>query len=120
MMADIHKQLFYKGFTFDNAMYDRIGSEYLMGNRIDDALYWLKRGRELDPNNLFVNFHLAHCYMAKGEDDLAYDMYKKLKKIGFNKSDHRDWAIGEFSMLDRLGVLSYKKTNAVMKKHKIK
>lgn len=52
--------------------------------RFDEAILYLNRGLELEPNDIRAINNLAHCYLFKNEFDKAIKMYKVFIDKGIN------------------------------------
>lgn len=55
---------------------NNFGWHLLETSRFDEAIVFLSRGIELEPNNINARRHLAHCYLFKKDYDKAIQLYK--------------------------------------------
>jgi tetratricopeptide (TPR) repeat protein len=55
---------------------NNFGWHLLETKRFDEAIVYLSRGIELEPNNINARGHLAHCYLFKNDYDKAIQLYK--------------------------------------------
>lgn len=53
------------------------GWHLLETKRFDDAIAYLKRGIELEPEDLSAKLNLAHCYLFTNQYDLAVKLYNE-------------------------------------------
>ncbi|MCX6243164.1 MAG: serine hydrolase [Bacteroidetes bacterium] len=61
------------------------GWHLLETKRFDEAILYLNRGIELEPNENGVLNNLAHCYLFKNEYDKAIKLYKEFIAKGINE-----------------------------------
>lgn len=55
---------------------NKFGWHLLEAKKFDEAIVYLNRGIELEPNNSSAKAHLAHCYLFKNKYDKAIELYK--------------------------------------------
>ena len=53
------------------AWYNRIGLVHLLQSRVDEAVLWLEKARNANPELSFAHAHLASTYALKGETERA-------------------------------------------------
>ncbi len=61
------------------------GWHLLETRRFDEAIFYLNRGRELEPNDHGLMLNLAHCYLFKNDYDQAIQLYKEFIDKGLNE-----------------------------------
>ena len=61
------------------------GRHLLETKRFDEAILFLNRGIELEPNDNSTMNNLAHCYLFKNEYDKAIKLYKAFIAKGLNE-----------------------------------
>ena len=76
-----------------SAWYDRAGLVYLLQSRLDEALLWLEKARNANPELSFAHAHLASAYALKGDLNLAATELAEARRLS---------ADGRFSSVARL------------------
>lgn len=62
--------------TANEGQINNFGWHLLDMKRFDEAIVYLSRGMELEPDNINAKRHLAHCYLFKNNYDKAIQLYK--------------------------------------------
>jgi adenylate cyclase len=66
---------------FNGNRYDMIGMAHLLQSRIDEAIGWLEKGRNLSPRLSSPHAHLASAYALKGDLDRASAELAEARKL---------------------------------------
>ncbi len=80
------------------------GWHLLEEKRFDDAILYLNRGIQLEPNDFAVRINLGHAYLFKHEYDKALQLYKASMNLKPNsKSSSKSMIIQDFDYLKKIG-----------------
>ncbi|MEP7371873.1 MAG: serine hydrolase [Chitinophagaceae bacterium] len=71
------------------------GRHLLETKRFDEAILFLNRGMELEPDSNDAINNLAHCYLFKSEYDKAIKLYKEVIAKGLNEQTSQKNSIKE-------------------------
>jgi TolB-like protein/class 3 adenylate cyclase len=83
------------------AWYNRIGLVHLLQSRLDEAILWLEKARNANPELSFAHAHLASAYALKGDLDRAATELAEARRLS---SDDRFSSIARLKAPGMLGV----------------
>ncbi len=83
------------------AWYNRIGLVHLLQSRLDEAILWLEKARNANPELSFAHAHLASAFALKGDLDRAATELAEARRLS---SDDRFSSIARLTAPGMLGV----------------
>jgi len=75
-----------------------LGRIYLMAGRLEEAIAFLERARQLEPGNPSVYANLAKAYQRHGDGQSAHDALATLEKLNREQADRISSAPGDRKM----------------------